>query len=104
MPVATLVLGGAVINDLGLGRVGRSGGDSSSASADPVLLGGLLKGDASVEISDLYPELRIGGLDSDDALAGCEEGFSGRLGGGIGTGFVSRRISPDRLGGGGEGG
>jgi hypothetical protein len=71
-----------------------------------VLLGGLLNGEASVEMSDLYPEFNFGAgeLESEAALGGCKMGFPGRLGGGMGTGFVSRRISPERRGGGGEGG
>lgn len=46
----------------------------------------------------------MGEFDNDAALPGCKVGLSCRLGGGIGAGFVSLRISPDRLGGGGDGG
>jgi hypothetical protein len=55
---AILALDGAAMYDAGTGRSGRSGGVSSSA--DPLLLGGLLNGEASVEISDLYPEFKFG--------------------------------------------
>jgi hypothetical protein len=46
-----LAFEGAALYDIGLGRLGKAGGDSSSA--DPALLGGLLNGEASVDISDL---------------------------------------------------
>lgn len=93
-----------------LGRVGNMGGVSSSAV--PLLLGGLLKGEILLSLARVCAA--AGSLDwpgraKREKRAAPISGFSARLIGG-GTGLVpsltsrSRRSSPDRLGGGGDGG
>lgn len=86
--------------DCGRGRLGSFGGVSPP---DPKLLGGLLNGEFSCDISPtratVCPEI-------DPILGAGISAFSLRgAGGGGGTlGSRIRLISPDRLGGGGDGG
>lgn len=83
------------------GLVGSTGGAGSWWL--PGLLGGLLKGDVS---SLSLPRPSAVRLWSAKVGFGCEciDGFSARLMGGGIEGLVSLRISPDLLGGGGDGG
>jgi hypothetical protein len=83
--------------DCGLGRVGSFGGVSSP---EPKLLGGLLNGEFSCEISPLRatvgPEI--------EPILGAGISVLSFRGAGGGGGTLARLISPDRLGGGGDGG
>ena len=85
----------------GRGRVGRDGGVSSSALSE--LLGGLLKGERRSMARGVAS--RAGLLSTDKAYWAGIFGFSARFTGG-GAGLVSRSLlnSPDRRGGGGDGG
>lgn len=92
------------MNDFGLGRLGNSGG--ISPLADSPLLGGLLNGEGSLDMSDLFRGWSAGEPVGDNVLCGGSEGLGGRFAEGISTAFTSvgRRISPERRGGGGDGG
>ena len=104
-PRPNCALPGASLWIWGLGRVGRSGGVSSLFS--PGLQGGLLpNGDVSLVISDFFTKWlpRGSGKLAGNWRAGAGLSKRGAGGGGGCFSTPSRLISPDRRGGGGEGG